>query len=73
MPLHASDQDNLRSFYCLYSPFILYCMNEKIFQQNKYPYCRNIESFRQKGKKQNININTPKVGEIDFIIVNKKQ
>ncbi len=46
---------------------------EKIFQQNKYPYCRNIESFRQKGKKQNININTPKVGEIDFIIVNKNK
>lgn len=46
---------------------------EKIFQQNKYPYCRNIESFRQKGKKQNININAPKVGEIDFIIVNKNK
>ena len=46
---------------------------EKIFQQNKYPYCRNIESFRQKGKKQNININTPKVGEIDFIIENKNK
>ncbi|MDR1895927.1 MAG: hypothetical protein LBR10_03965 [Prevotellaceae bacterium] len=44
---------------------------ERIFVGSGCPYCRNVESFRQKGK-NNVNIGQQKgVGEIDFIIVNK--
>jgi hypothetical protein len=43
---------------------------EKVFIQNKFPYCRNITSFKQK-EKFNIKIDIQGIGEIDFIVVNK--
>lgn len=45
---------------------------EKIFIENKFPYCRNIKSFKQINK-PNVKIDIPNVGEIDFIVVNKNK
>lgn len=43
---------------------------ENIFIANKFPYCRNTKSFRQKNK-DNVKVDVEGIGEIDFIIVNK--
>lgn len=43
---------------------------QEILENNKHPFCRNITSFKQ-NKGSNIRIDIPKVGEIDFIIINK--
>ena len=44
---------------------------EKIFIANKFPYCRNTKSFKQKNKKPNVKVDIQGLGEIDFIVVNK--
>lgn len=44
---------------------------EKIFITNKFPYCRNTKSFRQKNGKSNVKVDIQGLGEIDFIVVNK--
>lgn len=46
---------------------------EKIFIDNKFPYCRNIKSFKQKNGKSNVKIDIEGLGEIDFIILNKEK
>lgn len=45
---------------------------EKIFIANKFPYCRNTKSFKQKDGKPNVKVDIQGLGEIDFIIVNKE-
>ena len=44
---------------------------EKIFVTNKFPYCRNIKSFKQKNGRSNVKVDIQELGEIDFIVVNK--
>lgn len=44
---------------------------EKIFITNKFPYCRNTKSFKQKNGKSNVKVDIQGLGEIDFIVVNK--
>ena len=44
---------------------------EKIFITNKFPYCRNTKSFKQKNRKPNVKVDIQGLGEIDFIVVNK--
>lgn len=45
---------------------------EKIFIINKFPYCRNTKSFKQKNGKSNVKVDIQGLGEIDFIVVNKE-
>lgn len=45
---------------------------EKIFITNKFPYCRNTKSFKQKNGKSNVKVDIQGLGEIDFIVVNKE-
>lgn len=45
---------------------------EEIVKGKGFLYCRNIKSFKQESKKNNINIDNEIAGEIDLIVVNHK-
>ncbi len=46
---------------------------EEIVKSKGFLYCRNIKSFKQKSKKDNVNIDNEIAGEIDLIVVNPNQ
>lgn len=46
---------------------------EEIVKSKGFLYCRNIKSFKQELKKDNVNIDNEIAGEIDLIVVNPNQ
>ncbi|PZX59149.1 hypothetical protein LV84_01175 [Algoriphagus ratkowskyi] len=52
---------------------ILEDKTEEIIKEKGFLYCRNVKSFKQASKKNNVNIDNAIAGEIDLIVVNSNQ